>query len=135
MEYLIELEQSKLFDKEYLSTVILSEISRMLPEKIKTALDSDEKRKDYLAKYGEKAFLLPSELKFPVINPETGEYCCQLIYAARIRAKQFGYKEVAEKAEDLYGQNKCGAKIGVKLHESVYELGLLLDILQEDTDL
>jgi hypothetical protein len=117
---------------------VLEEIIKtVLPESIKNFLNSKSKRKSMLEKYGDKAFLIPSKQKFPVVDPKTGEYHCGLIYAARIRAKQFsgkkpGYREIANKAEELYKNNKCQNRIHVQIKESgsVIELMDLLNLLE-----
>ena len=79
-------------------------------------------RRAILEKYGEKAFLLPDELKFPVVNTR-GNYDCGLIYAARVRARQWmhkhpKYKKVAEKADELYQKQKCEQKIHIHLRDA-----------------
>lgn len=51
-------------------------------------------------KCGNKAFLLPDQEKFPVQNNKC-EYVCQGIQAAKNRACQYGYYDVAEKADRL----------------------------------
>lgn len=92
----------------------------ILPDRIKSFILSKRNRNLLLEKYGKKAFLLPDQLKFPVMDPKTGKYHCGLIYAARTRAKQFigikpGYIEIAKKAEELYKRNHCSQKINIHL--------------------
>jgi len=60
-------------------------------------LHRQSKRKEMPASY----FLIPSERKFPVRNPD-GTYNCNLIRAAITRAAQHGYREVEAKARRLY---------------------------------
>jgi len=89
-----------------------------------------------LEKYGKDAFLLPDQLKFPVKNPDTGKYDCSLIYAARIRAKQYsgikpGYREIANKAEQLYKENKCDIKLNIRIHDSEDSFDIDLENLIE----
>ena len=117
---------------------ILEEIIKtILPEGIKSFLSSKTKRNKMLEKFGKKAFLIPGKLKFPVVDPKTGNYHCGLIYAARIRAKQFsgkkpGYREISDKAEELYRENKCQNRIHVQIKESnsVIELIDLMTVLE-----
>ena len=86
-----------------------------------------------LEKYGKDAFLLPNQLKFPVVNPDTGKYECSLIYAARIRAKQYagvkpGYREIANKAKELYKSNKCNIKLNIQINnesEKLYDIDFI----------
>ena len=121
---------------ENFDDVLEESIKKILPESIKNFLSSKSKRELMREKFGDKAFLIPKKLKFPVVDPKTGKPHCGLIYAARIRAKQFqgrkpGYREIANKAEELYKKNNCDAKIHVQLKESesVVELGDLLEAI------
>ncbi len=65
------------------------------------AYDTQKKRRTYPKDY----FLLIDEngdRKFPVKNPKTGKYDAGLVRAAITRAAQYGYKEVEQKAQELY---------------------------------
>ena len=76
-------------------------------------------RQELLNKCGEKVFLKPDELKFPIANPLSGD-CkpdCNMIHAAYTRAKQWGYDDVAAKAVSLYKSNDCEKKLGIKIHD------------------
>jgi len=76
-------------------------------------------RRELIEKCGEKAFLDPVNLKFPVVNPLTGD-CkpdCKLLYAAYLRANEWHYNDIAAKAKSLYDSNGCAEKTGVKIHE------------------
>ncbi len=124
--------------EEDVDEVLTEVIKKIIPKTIKQKLSSKKNRNLMLEKYGKDAFLLPSQLKFPVKNPDTGEYDCSLIYAARIRAKQYagikpGYREVADKAEKLYKQNKCDIKLNIRIHdnEDAYNIDLenLIEVL------
>jgi len=101
--------------------LVLEVVGRIIPAKTKKFLSKRSNRRKLLEKYGKKAFLLPEELKFPVMN-EKGKYDCGLIYAARIRARQYagkkpGYREIAEKAEELYRKLKCEQKLKVHIND------------------
>ena len=119
-----------------LSEEVIEEIAKqIIPNKLKVFLSSKQNRQILREKYGDKAFLLPDELKFPVMDGK-GKYQCSLIYAARARAKQWAgkkpqYAEVAKKAEELYKKNKCNTKIHIKLHDQEEEVEFFdfLDIL------
>ena len=104
-------------DQDKLDSFILEEAKRSLPDTLQKHLSKKSNREKMLEKYGEKAFLLPKELKFPVINPFTDDYDCRLIYAAYVRSKQHDYKEVEKKAEKLYDENECESKIDLELQD------------------
>jgi hypothetical protein len=78
-----------------------------LSNNIHKKLKNQKLRKQMLEKCGDKAFLLPDKLKFPVMIP--GGNCKvnkKLLHAAYVRARQFqsrkpGYREVALKAKSM----------------------------------
>ena len=76
-------------------------------------------RRELLERCGEKAFLKPDELKFPIINPFAKDCTpdCKMLYAAYVRAKEWHYNDIATKAAALYKQNDCEKKTGVHIHE------------------
>lgn len=68
-------------------------------------------RAELLAKCGNKAFLIPSEKKFPVmaalrVNGNC-DYSCEGLASSKVRACQYGYTKEADKAQKL-GQKYCG---------------------------
>ena len=132
MELLIESADALV---ENFDDVLEETIKAVLPDRIKTYLSRKSNRNLMLEKYGDKAFLIPDKLKFPVVDPKSGKPHCGLIYAARIRAKQFasrkpGYREIANKAEELYKENKCSTKVHVQLREGEHiELMEFLEIM------
>jgi len=102
---------------------ILEAVSQKLPTDLKKKLRKPSMRREMIEKCGKKAFLIPEELKFPVMDPDTCKYDCRLIYAAYVRANQWKkkhphYASVAEKARRLYEKNKCDLRIGVKINET-----------------
>lgn len=56
-------------------------------------------------KCGEECFLNPSELKFPICDLETCKVDCRGALAAKVRAAQFHYDDILEKAEKIV--QKC----------------------------
>jgi hypothetical protein len=54
-----------------------------------------------------KCFLMPNEHKFPVCAAGTNKMDCHAIVAAKARATQHGYSDVAVKAEKLNQKYKC----------------------------
>lgn len=133
------ISEEDLLNPELMDKVLTETAKSSIPFQTKKMLESKEARQEMLEKYGSEAFLLPDELKFPVVNPKTGQPDCKLIYAARIRALQFkdrkpGYNEVAKKAEELYQSNGCQKRINIQIkeHESVYDLVELLNLLELD---
>ncbi len=106
-----------------------------LPTNIQKQISKASTRNEMLEKYGNKAYLLPEKLKFPVVSPDTGEYNCKMIYAARARALQYAgrkpeYKDIAKKAENLYNQLNCSQKMNVKLNEEIMDIVEFLQILE-----
>jgi len=130
------LTESVIQDRDKLNTFILEKAKSSLPDTLQKNLSKKSNREKMLEKYGEKAFLLPNELKFPVINPFTDDYDCRLIYAARIRAKQHDYKNIEEKAEKLYKDQNCESKIDLELQDGTQiECHELFDLfLVENTE-
>jgi hypothetical protein len=71
-------------------------------------------RTELLNRCGDTAFLLPEVKKFPIMQACRDNNCdckidCGGVLAAKIRAKQWGYTEVAEKAQYLL-DTKCSGK-------------------------
>jgi len=104
-------------NNEFLNEFILETVKNSLPETLQKHLSKKSNREKMFEKYGKKAFLLPDQLKFPVMNPFTDQLDCRLIYAARIRAKQHKYKDVENQAEKLYSDNNCQSKINIELQD------------------
>lgn len=111
-----------------------------LPDDLKEKLQKQTVLREMLAKYGKKAFLIPEELKFPVVIPETGKYDIPLIYMAYLKSKQCedeqpSYKAITEKAKQLFLDNK-GPKewLDIPIEESEI-VNLLSLILTSNKDL
>lgn len=121
------INEQNLYTEEATDEVLTEAIKKLIPAATKAKLSSRKNRQLMLEKYGNKAFLLPKLLKFPVVDPDTGKYDCALIYAARIRAKQYagtkpGYREIAAKAKRLYKENKCELKLNIQIHDGTEEV-------------
>lgn len=99
---------------------LIEEIDKMIPDPIKKKLSSPRIRRKMLETCGEKAFLLPDQLKFPVMDPERCEYHCGLLYAAYMRARQHKYTDAANKARSIFKDNACDRKVGVRLESGDY---------------
>ena len=110
--------------------LILEKIS--LPEHIEEKLQKQTVRKEMLVKYGKEAFLIPEELKFPVVNPETGKLDIRLIYIAYLKSKKWedeqpSYKAITEKAKQLFINNKGPEELlDVQIEESLVDTLLSL---------
>jgi hypothetical protein len=73
-------------------------------------LKSQKSRRQMREICGDKAFLIPEKLKFPIMIP--GKNCDinkKLLHAAYVRARQFqsrkpGYREIALKAKNMLQQ-------------------------------
>jgi len=105
--------------------------SYKIPDDMRNKIRKRSVRVEMRRKYGDKAFLDPDNLAFPVVNPDTGEYDCRLIYAAYLRAKLFEkkgstkhsrsyYSDIKNKALKLYRENKCYDELKIKIHEEDY---------------
>ena len=73
---------------------------------LRQKIDSPHDREKMTKKYGNQAFLMPKEKKFPIINPNTGNISCKMLRAAKMRAAQFGYNDVKMKASSMFAK-KC----------------------------
>lgn len=116
--------------EEQISGIVLEASKKMIPQSLKLFLAKKSNRKKMLEKFGNKAFLQPDKLKFPVVD-QSGNYHKGLIKAAYMRAKQFGHADVASKAKDLmqeHGEEFVG--VVIEGHEETYDLGNLFDILE-----
>ena len=131
--------EQQFYTEESTDEVLTEAIKKLIPNKTKAKLSSRKNRQLMLEKHGKEAFLFPDQLKFPIIDPDTGKPDCALIYAAKIRAKQYaevkpGYREVSAKAEKLFKENKCDIKSIIQIHdgtETAYDIDLanLVEIL------
>lgn len=67
-------------------------------------------RRKLLATCGHSCFMMPEDLKFPVCNKDAPPctYNQKGITAAYVRARQFGYQDVADKVQGL--RQKLGLK-------------------------
>ncbi|MCK9439482.1 MAG: hypothetical protein WC188_03975 [Candidatus Caldatribacteriota bacterium] len=115
------INEEQLYDNDDVDNVLTEAIKTLIPTSLKKKLASKKNRQLMLEKYGDNAFLLPKQLKFPVLDPTTGKPNCALIYAARIRAKQYsgikpGYRELASKAEEMYKENHCSVKLNIQIN-------------------
>lgn len=119
MEMIIEKTLQDVSEKDIYDQ-ILEEINNKIDDRLKKRLQSKIFRRQMLEKCGKKAFLLPNQMKFPIMNPDTCEIDCKLLYAAYVRARQWsgktpGYREIANKAKELLRETKCDKKIAVHL--------------------
>lgn len=115
-----------------LSNIILDSAKKMIPQGLKVFLARKSNRKKMLEKFGDKAFLEPDKLKYPVVdqsgNPHRG-----LIKAAYMRAKQYGQGDVAAKAKDMMQEHGDeSVHINVIGYDDLYEIGMLFDLLELD---
>ena len=90
-----------------------------ISEKAKELIHLRRGKEALKGKCGDKAFLMPEELKFPIVSPfsKDCEPDCKMIHAAYTRARQWKYDKVAEEAEKLYKEHGCEKKLGIKIHD------------------
>lgn len=127
------IKESDLFDKSFINNLLEDASDLIIPKSIKKEITGNKNREEM----EDNEFLLPSEKKFPIINPKTKKPDCRLIYAARLRARQFmnekpEYKEIYDKATKLFNSEKCSQTLDIKLeeHNKHYDLLELMDILE-----
>lgn len=133
---MLTVTEQQFYSEKTTDEVLTEAIKKLIPSTVKLKLSSRKNRQLMLEKFGKGAFLLPDQLKFPVVDPTTGKPDCGLIYSARIRAKQYagikpGYREVAAKAEKLFKSNKCETKLHVQIHDGMEEYDIdLLNLIE-----
>lgn len=71
-----------------------------------------KERKELLHECGSHCFLLPGKLKFPICPAlrVTDGHCrasCEGVAAAKVRARQYNYTSVADKAEKVHKALNC----------------------------
>jgi hypothetical protein len=131
---------------------LLENVDEGIPPEIKKAYSSKKIRQEIVKKYGKNSFLDSENLKFPIVNPQTGQFDCKLIYAAFVKASIWAqkgskdknteyYKQIKEKAKEAFKKNKCGSSMNITLSENemdklglidFFELSLLEFSLNED---
>ena len=68
---------------------------------------SKTEKDDVLNKCGSKCFLNPSEKKFPICSKNMScKLDCRGILSAKVRARQWKYNNIGDKADTLY-KKKC----------------------------
>ena len=97
-------------------TTLKGILEAIIPAKLRKFISRKSNREKLFEKCGEKAFLMPNELKFPVMNPSC-EYDCSLLFAAYLRAREWHYDDIAEKAAELFNKLDCAKKIGREIRE------------------
>jgi hypothetical protein len=132
----IIIEGEKLKTSKGTDDVITEIVKQIIPASVRGKISSKRDRQLLLEKFGSKSFLDPNNLKFPVINPTTGKYDCSLIYAAKIRSKQYlglrpGYREIYNKASELFKRHHCGEKLHIKIQEGDTIINTTLSDLME----
>ena len=110
------------------------EAIREIPDDIQTKLGSKVVRRNMIEKFGPDSFLNASELKYPVVNPDTGEYMCELIYAAYVRSKQYGRNSIIEKAKKLFDNCNCSEKLKITLEDEQVGFIDLLELFEIEAD-
>ncbi len=71
---------------------------------------SINQRRALLQKCGERCFLMPETLKFPICSEKKCKVSCKGVVSAKVRAGQWKYDDVYEKASQLIEQLKCTKK-------------------------
>ena len=132
----IMVETDQLVNDDKLDQLITEVLKKLIPKELSEKISSKKNRRKLLDEYGDQAFLIPKKLKFPIINPDTGQFDCSLIYAARTRLRQYsdlklGYKELIESADLLAYENNCNIKIPIQIQDNEELINIdLLDIIE-----
>ena len=106
----------------YLFESITEAVKNSFPDSLHVKLSKTSTRKQMLEDFGEKAFLDPTNLKYPIINPFTKKVDCRLIQAAKVRASQYHKEDIINKAEKAYKDNNCKSTIKVKVAKESVDL-------------
>jgi len=88
-----------------------------IAQRVKEELRLRPVRRGLKEKCGDKAFLDPENLKFPIVMPNTKDCSpsCKLLHAAYVRAKEWKYEAIAKKALDLLKKNDCEKELGIDI--------------------
>lgn len=125
----IEVDINELSDFENLDKYITEILDQVIDKDLRSKLSSRRIRRELLQKYGSRAFLYPKKLKFPIINPDTGECDQKLLYAARVRLRQYCrnnplYQFLIRIADNMY-KDTFDIKIKVKGLKQPAQVSLL----------
>jgi hypothetical protein len=118
-------------------SLIYEKLNTEIPDSVKQKLKSTKIRQEMKKKYKGQVFLDSENLKFPIVNPETGKKDCKLIYAAFLRAtihssrngskqqpKEY-YDNIRNTAKSLYESEGCSEKLKVKLNKEDVEISII----------
>jgi len=115
--------------------LIINETAKALI-KNKALYMTESSRIQILNEYGKNAYIIPNEMKLPIIDPIVGDYDCSLLYAARLRTRLMESYDPSmsiykDKADKIFNECKCNksVKINIVNHSESYELLELIDIL------
>ncbi len=97
--------------------LIIEEATKSIHPRIQEKLKCPVVREWMFETYGEEAFLDPSNKKYPVVNPETGKYRSDLIFAGYVRSRMDNHNESVEKAVKLFEEKGCHTELTIKIQE------------------
>jgi hypothetical protein len=117
---------------------VLKAILKTIPPKVQQDLAEPEVRKSILEAYGEDAFLDSKNLKYPIVNPDSGKVRSDLLYAGYVKAKMNNHTESVEKAKYLFESLNCKEELSIKIQDidhSVIDITemMFIDELEETT--
>jgi hypothetical protein len=128
---------------------IVEATTNNISNNVKESLKSEQVRKDMLELYGPEAFLDQENLKYPVMNPNSGKFRSDLIYSAYVHAaiqesksedeeKGEYYTNIKNKAQELFEEKGCATELNVKIQgfeHSVIDITELMYLNTEELNL
>ena len=103
-------------DESIIENILIDIISSMGYQLVNESFLNNAAKRQLRNKYGPEAFLMPDKLKYPIINPKTGEKDNALLHAAYIDLKRksgiTGTGDLAQKARDMLDESYFLVEIG-----------------------
>lgn len=115
-QVILEYSNEEVEKENFIESILYDILSSLDVELLKEAFLNKASMKKLHNKYGDKAFLIPEKLQYPIINPETGEKDQGLLHAAYIDLKRkagiTGTGDLAQKARDMMDETAYLVEIG-----------------------
>ncbi len=122
------LNETIINDSEEFNSFVIEAVGKLIPDNMKAKLGRRSVRRKMLDRYGDRAFLQPEKLKYPIVDPDTGKEHEGLKKAAYIRARQHQKGDIAAKAKDKM-QESVEFLVEIEGHEGVYDIETIFDVI------